>query len=169
MRHGSTVAGVLLATVLMLGSALSPGQIIAVTTREDSALVCRPIGRDSSVTLVFTHSMYGGEVRETYTVAPGNRLRRTSIVTDNAASAEYYATDGRIAHTDEGYRLLLPEQTFDDLVFRIDDVGRHRLVVDDESIPLTDGSGRSIQARLSVISSTVGGSLFNRLGRSSAC
>lgn len=169
LRHGSTVAGLVLATVLMLGSALSPSQMIAVTTTDNESIVCRSIGRDSTITLVFTHSMYGGNVRETYAAAPGNRLRRTSIVTDNAASAEYYATDGRITRIDGGYMLLLPERTFDELTFRIDDIGKHRLIVDGDLIALTDGSSRSRQARLAVIPSTFGGSLLGRLGGSSPC
>jgi hypothetical protein len=169
MRHGSTVAGLVLATVLMLGTVLSPSQMIAVTTADGEPLVCQPIGRDSTVTLIFTHSMYGGDVRETYRVAPGNRLRRTSIVTANAAAAEYYATDGRVARTDEGYRLLLPERTFDNLVFRIDSVGKHRLVVDGDTIALADESGQSMQGRLDVIPSTVAGALLGRLGLMSPC
>lgn len=153
----------------MLGSALSPSQMIAVTTTDNESIVCRPIGRDSTITLVFTHSMYRGNVRETYAVASGNRLRRTSIVTDNAASAEYYATDGRITRIDGGYMLLLPELTFDELIFRIDDVGKHRLIVDDDLIVLTDGPGRSRRARLDVAPSTVGGALLDRLGLASPC
>lgn len=169
MRHGRAVAGLVLATALMLGSALSPGQLIAVTTEGNEPLVCRPVGRDSTVTLVFTHSMYGGDVRETYVAAPGNQLRRTGIVTDNAASAEYYATDGRISRIDGDYLLLQPEQTFDELIFRVDDIGKHRLIVDGDTITLADESGRSRQARLTVVSSSVGGSLLGRLGVGSPC
>lgn len=168
MRHGTTVAGLVLATVVMFGAALSPGRMIAVTTAEEGALVCHPIGRGSSVTLVFTHSMYGGDVRETY-VAAGDRLRRTSIITGNAAAAEYYATDGLISRTDDGYLLLLPEQTFDHLIFRIDDIGKHRLLIDGELFTLTDGSGRSRQARLDVVPSTVGGAILGGLGLGSPC
>lgn len=168
MHHGTTVAGLVLATVVMFGAALSPGQMIAVTTRDGDALVCHPIGRDSSVTLVFTHSMYGGDVRETY-VAEGDRLRRTSITTANAAAAEYYATDGRISRIDDGYLLLLPEQTFDHLIFRIDDIGKHRLLIDGELVALTDGSGGSRQARLDVVPSIVGGAMLGWLGLKSPC
>lgn len=169
MRHGTTVAGLVLATVVMLGIALSPRQLIAVTTEDAEPLVCRPIGRNTPVTLVFTHSMYGGDVRETFVPAMGERLRRTSIVTDNAAAAEYYATDGRITRTDEGYLLLVPETTFDDLVFRINGIGQHRLLIGDDTIALTDASIRSRQARLDVVSGTLAGALLDRLGVGSAC
>ncbi|MDQ3540774.1 MAG: DUF1850 domain-containing protein [Chloroflexota bacterium] len=169
MRHRSAVAGLVLATVVMLGAALSPVRMIAVTTAEEGALVCHPIGRDSTVTLVFTHSMYGGDVRETYVAAPSDRLLRTSIVTANAAAAEYYATDGRIFRIAKGYRLLVPEQTFDHLVFRIDDIGKHRLLIDGDTIALTDESGQSRQARLDVAPSTIGGALLGRLGSGSPC
>lgn len=169
MRHGTTVAGFVLAAVVVFGAALSPGQMIAVTTADAGPLVCHPIGRDSSVTLVFTHSMYGGDVRETYVAALGDRLRRTSIITDNAAAAEYYATDGRISRIDEGYLLLRPETTFDELIFRIDDIGRHRLLIEGDPIALTDGSSRSRQARLDVVPSTVGGAILGWLGLGSPC
>lgn len=169
MRQRSTVAGLVLATVVMLGIALSPRQLIAVTTEGNEPLVCRPISRNTPVTLVFTHSMYGGDVRETFVAAEGERLRRTSIVTDNAASAEYYATDGRIARIEGGYLLLVPETMFDDLVFRIDGIGQHRLLIGDDTIALTDESIRSRQARLDVVSGTLAGALLDRLGVGSPC
>lgn len=169
MRHGSAVASLVLATVVVLGATLSPVRMIAVTAVGSDPIVCHPIGRDVTVTLVFTHSMYGGDVRETFTTAPGNGLRRTSIITDNAAAAEYYATDGRIARIDEGYLLLQPEQTFDELVFRIGDVGGHRLVIDGTTIALTNDPDRSRQARLAVVPGTAAGSLLGWLGLGSPC
>lgn len=169
MRHGTTVAGLVLATVVMLGATFSPVRMIAVTTAEASAIVCHPIGRDAPVTLVFTHSMYGGDVRETYVATSGDRLIRTGIVTDNAAAAEYYATDGRIVRTNAGFQLLVPERTFDHLVFRIDDIGKHRLVVDGDTIALTDGSERSQRARLDIVPGTFGGAVLDWLGFTSPC
>jgi hypothetical protein len=100
------------------------------------------------VILVFTHSMYGGEVRETWRV-DGDAMARERIVTDRAAAAEYYATGGETRPVGGGYEVIGPPLRTDALAFRIDRIGDHRLRIGDEEIPLAEMVDGSVGATLS--------------------
>ena len=139
--------GALILSIAAIGALAQPVQILAVETRDENAIVCRRVDRGSTVTLVFTHSMYGGEVRETWRV-DGDSLDRVRIVTDNAAAAEYYATDGRIRRVGGGFEVIVPPARIDRLPFRIDHIGNHRLRFDGEDISLAHGIDGSAGADL---------------------
>lgn len=128
--------GTLVLALAAIGTLAQPVQSVAVKTSDGNALVCRRVNRGTAVTLVFTHSMYGGEVRETWR-ADGNMLVRDRIVAERAAAAEYYATDGRTQRVDGGYEVIVAPLQASELPFRIDQIGNHRLRIDDEEIALT--------------------------------
>lgn len=128
--------GTLVLALAAIGALAQPVQSVAVKTSDGNALVCRLVNRGTAVTLVFTHSMYGGEVRETWR-ADGNMLVRDRIVAERAAAAEYYATDGRTQRVDGGYEVIVAPLQASELPFRIDQIGNHRLRIDDEEIALT--------------------------------
>ncbi len=135
----------LAAVVLLLavaGTLAQPVQVLGVTVSGDRTILCRGIGHGDTVTLGYTHSMYGGEVREMWRF-DGGMLARVRIVTDYAAAAEYYATDGETRRVDGGYEVISPPIRVDALPFRIDQIGDHRLRFGDEDISLAaqvDGS-----------------------------
>ncbi|HEV2127074.1 MAG TPA: DUF1850 domain-containing protein [Thermomicrobiales bacterium] len=127
-----------LVAMALLGIALQPATRLTVTTDDGRVLVCEQMAPGDTVTLVFTHSMYGVEVRESWRVVNG-RLVRTGIETDRAAAAEYYATDGAVERTDGGFAVISPPLTVDALVVRVDQIGRHRLRSDGtDEISLAD-------------------------------
>lgn len=117
---------VLLAATVVLGLLLQPVTLLTVTTESGHRLVCSQMAQGEPVTLVFTHSMYGGEVRETW-LPDGDRLTRTGITTDLAAAAEYYATDGDVERTETGFVVQAPPLTVAEFTVRIDQIGNHRL------------------------------------------
>ncbi len=128
IRRALWLPAAILVVTALLGMSLQPVTRLAVTTDDGRALVCRPITTGDAVTLVFTHSMYGGGVRESWGVVD-DRLVRTGIETDRAAAAEYYATDGGVERTSGGFAVISPPLTVDALIVRVDQVGRHRLRV----------------------------------------
>lgn len=115
----------------------------------DHVVVCRPFPSDG-VTLVYTHSMYGGDVRERF-VPDGRSLRRVEMTTANPAAAEYYATTASVTRVDGRYRVDAPDATYGEIVIRVDDVGSHRLVVGDETIDLLALTGQAHRVRLDVV------------------
>jgi hypothetical protein len=80
--------------------------------------------------------MFGGEVRESYVVA-GDELRRVAFVTENAAAAEYYAWTARIARTEAGYEVIVPQVSFESIPVLVDEIGAYRLEVGEETIDLS--------------------------------
>jgi hypothetical protein len=134
--------------VAVIGVLLQPVSVLRVITNDGDVLACRRMGRGDAVTLVFTHSMYGGEVRETWRV-DGDVLVRVDIVTDNAAAAEYYATDGETRRVPGGFEVVAPPLRAETLPFRIDQIGDHRLRFGDEEISLADRVEGSAGARMS--------------------
>lgn len=137
------LAGVMLATALM-----QPVSLLRVETEMGELTLCTPVDAGSPVTLAFTHSMFGGFVRETYTIE-GDRLVRQQIVTENAAAAEYYATDGRIQRVPEGYEVLAGPFSTDELVVRVDAIGNHRLTAGETSWQLFEIFREPAQVRIS--------------------
>jgi hypothetical protein len=146
MTRLARLAALVLAMVAA-GTLAQPVQVLTVHTIDGDSLACRRVGRGDTVTLVFTHSMYGGEVRETWRV-DGDTLARERIVTDNAAAAEYYATDGAVRRVSGGYEVISPPLRADALPFRIDEIGDHRLRFDGTEIPLAERVDRSAGATI---------------------
>jgi len=151
MTRSIAVAGTVLAAVMLAGIMFAPVTLVRVADRHGTVLLCARTPASSPLTLTFTHSMYGGDVSETY-VASGGDLRRTGIQTDNAAAAEYYARDGAVGAVDGGYQLLVPEVTVPMLPFVIDDIGRHRLIMEGATWDLAGMVDGPTPARLSVVS-----------------
>lgn len=135
MTRLAPLAALVLA-LTVAGTLAQPVAVLTVNISDGKTLVCRRMEAGDTVTLVFTHSMYGGEVRETWR-ADGNMLVRGRIVAERAAAAEYYATDGRTQRVDGGYEVIVAPLQASELPFRIDQIGNHRLRIDDEEIALT--------------------------------
>lgn len=123
-RLGPLIA--LLAAAALAGLLAQPATRLEARTDDGRLLACRRVAPGDTVTLVFTHSMYGGEVRETWRVMGGGLLRER-IVADRAAAAEYYATDGAVERVDGGFAVIAPPLAVDVLRVRVDHVGQHRL------------------------------------------
>ena len=133
----------MLAVVLVAGAGLTPVAVLRVSSPDGGIATCASVPRGETVTLVFRNSMFGGDVRETFEVAADRSLLRTRVVTDNAASAEYYAWDGRIESVADGFQVVVPPQAYTELTIRVDQVGRHRLRIGEREIalfPLVEGS-----------------------------
>ena len=142
-------AVVTLVAIALISLAVQPVTVLRVATHDGGTLVCRRVAPGDTVTLVFTHSMYGGEVRETWRVE-GDRLARVAIETDNAAAAEYYATDGDVERTGDGFEVIAPPLATDTLPIRIDQIGDHRLRFGDDSVSLADRVDESAGATISI-------------------
>jgi hypothetical protein len=143
----------LLIPLLCAGLLTIPGAptFVAVDLETGARLACEPLGHGERVVLVFTHSMYGGDVREEYVAGSDGRLRRVEMTTANAAAAEYYAHDGRVTRLDDRFRVDAPPASFDEIVVRVDDVGRHRLLRNGGELDLLAAVGQGTPVRLDVV------------------
>jgi hypothetical protein len=124
-----SLAGLLVGLVALAGLAAQPVTLVRAVTGAGEVLACERVAPGTTVELTFTHSMYGGFVRETYRVTSEPLLARESIVAEHAAAAEYYATDGRTRRVDGGHEVLAPPYATDSLVIRVDARGDHWLAV----------------------------------------
>lgn len=123
---------------MLAASLLQPVTWLQATAADGTRLACARVGSATPITLVFTHSMFGGNVTERYRLRDDGVLERQHIVTDNAAAAEYYATDGRIRQVDGGYEVLASPFVTDQLVIRVDARGDHRLTIGTGTYALYD-------------------------------
>ena len=133
----------MLTVVLVAGAGLTPIAVLRVSFPDGEIATCASVRRGEAVTLIFRNSMFGGDVRETFEVTGDRSLLRTRVVTDNAASAEYYAWDGQIAPVADGFQVVVPPQAYAALTIRVDQIGRHRLRIGEREIalfPLVQGS-----------------------------
>lgn len=142
------VIGVLVAAGMLVVSLAQPVLLLRVTTAEGEQVLCTRVEPATSVTLSFTHSMFGGFVDEQYLLRPDGTLVRQGIVTENAAAAEYYATDGHVQTVEGGYEVLAAPFATDDLTVRVDARGNHRLTVGTTTFPLYERLGESVQVHL---------------------
>ncbi len=145
MTRRHTIAILMMAIVALIGVLMSPVALVRVTSENGVAILCERVSRSSRIALTFTHSMYGGNVTETFTPGDRNTIERTSIVTDNAAAAEYYAWDGAVRENDGQYEVIVPDQVFGALPIRVDDIGNHQLAIDEETyslVGMVEGSTR---------------------------
>lgn len=131
--------------------------------------MCGVVRRGETITLVFRNSMFGGDVRETFAVSGDRSLLRTLVVTENAASAEYYAWDGQVVPVDGGFQVVVPSQAYADLTIRVDQVGRHRLRVGDREIALFAGIQGSAPVRLDLVREPVISRIAATLRRDGDC
>lgn len=119
---------------------------------DGTVILCRPFPSDG-ITLVYTHSMFGGDIRETFAPA-GGMLRREEMTTANGAAADYYAFTASVTRVGDRYRIEVPPADFSEIVVRVDDIGRHRLTIGDETVDLLAMTGQAHQVRLDVVTST---------------
>lgn len=147
-------AALILALFLAMAPAILGSPAVSLQVRAESGAViwCASIRKNATMDLQFTHSMYGGYVRETWRITPDSQLMRTRFVTENAAAAEYYATDGTSYRDSEGFVVPgeLPKQS--KLVVRVNDRGNHVLRVGGQTVHLAGEVSQSTQVHISVIS-----------------
>jgi hypothetical protein len=137
------------------GVSLPPALTLTATTDTGTTLACARVTPGDMVTLTFTHSMYGGDVREIYRVGREGTLARQHMVADRAAAAEYYARDGRVVATDDGYEVISPPFETHELVVRVDARGDHRLTVGATTWRLADAVPEPTQVRIAVARSSL--------------
>jgi hypothetical protein len=141
----------LVGVAAMLGTAmLQPVSWVQAVTADGTRIACGRVSGATPITLTFTHSMFGGYVDEHYRLRDGETLERVRIVTERAAAAEYYATDGMVRRVDDGYEVIAPPYSTDRLVIRVDARGDHRLTIGETRWPLYRHLGASTQVTLEV-------------------
>lgn len=148
MRAALFLGAILLLMAPMLLA--SPAQSLQVRTDTGALVWCTAVSADDIVQLQFTHSMFGGYVREQWQVTPDRELRRVRFVTENAAAAEYYATDGTSYQADDGY--VVPGEPLQQpaLIVRVNQRGNHYLSVGGTSVHLAGLVSQSTQVRIAV-------------------
>lgn len=134
----------------------STQQVLLVRAESGDLVVCTPVRGGDVVQLQFTHSMFGGYVREQWEITPHGELNRVRFVTENAAAAEYYATDGASYEADDGFVVPGDPLQRSDLIVRVNNRGNHVLTVNDEEWPLAEMIQESTQVRIDVDSGTCG-------------
>lgn len=153
-------AGAILATllVIMIPALVTTGSSsLHVRTADGEGLWCVDANTGTEVQLQFTHSMYGGFVRETWRITPDSQLERLSFVTQNAAAAEYYAADGSSYRSDNVY--VVPGSSLQraELVIRVNDRGNHQLTVGGVQIDMAGELQQSTQVRITAQPGTCSG------------
>lgn len=137
VRQGWQRGGVALLCGLLalttLGIAAMPTEaastLVVRRADEQDVVLCRADVAGQSFSLIFTHSMYGGQVIERYVVNADQTMTRTSITTDNAGAAEYYGSYGEVIREAGRYKLRVPPLQLAELRFIADSTGDHRLRV----------------------------------------
>lgn len=129
----------------------SPTRSVQVQTGSGELVWCGEVASGEIVQVHFTHSMFGGYVRERWLVTPNDTFRRDRFVTENAAAAEYYATDGTSYRADDGYVVPGDALVQSELVIRVDQRGNHYLTVDDETVHLAGLLPQSTQVRIVIL------------------
>jgi hypothetical protein len=137
-------------TLMVFGMvAASPATaLVAADATTGTVFVCEPLASGERFGLAYTHSMYGGEVREEYVATGDGRLRRLAMTTANAAAAEYYAHTADVVRDGERFRVDLPAAEFAALVVRVDRIGAPRLVHGDGGVDLVAIAGDDARVRL---------------------
>lgn len=117
--------------VVVLPFALIPSRLIEARDVSTGTL----LGCGGSMTLHFTHSMFGGVVAETYEATSAG-VERTRLVTERAAAAEYYAWTDEVVRVEAGFEVLVTPHAFDAIVVLVDEIGEHRLFVNGADLVL---------------------------------
>ncbi len=159
----------MLAVVLVSGVGLTPVTVFRVMSPDRAIATCGAVRRGDTFILIFRNSMFGGDVRETFAVTDDLSLLRTDVITENAASAEYYAWDGQVVPVDGGFEVVVPPQAYASLTIRVDQVGRHRLRIGDREFALFSEIPGSAAARLYVAREPLISQIVATLGRDRDC
>lgn len=134
--------------VMLAMSLLQPVSWVDAVTDDGARIVCARVDAGTPITFRFTHSMYGGAVSETYRVRDDGLLERQRMVTENAAAAEYYASDGAVRTVPDGYEVIAPPFATDRLAIRVDARGNHRLTIGTAEWPLYEQLRTSVRVTL---------------------
>ncbi|HET8521681.1 MAG TPA: DUF1850 domain-containing protein [Thermomicrobiales bacterium] len=144
----------LLVLLLLLASpALSHPDLVTLraTDLDDGrVVVCEHVLIGEPIILTFTHSMYGGDVRETFIPTEDGRLQRIEMTTANEAAAEYYAYDAPVIREHGRFRVDVPPEMYEDVVIHVDHVGHHRLTVNGRQIDLLRRAGDEHDVQIQV-------------------
>ncbi len=134
----------LLLMAVVLALVLTPSPRLALEIIDgitDQVLVRYPIDNQGDLTLAYTHSMYGGRVRETFVVEGSGRLLRVDFRAARAAAAEYYAYTAPIRHEGEWYVVDIPSVELAELPVEVDGVGSPTLQVGGKEVSLLEEVG----------------------------
>lgn len=138
------MGGGLLAIGVILGLMLVAAPVPRLTVIDDTAgraILCRPVAHGERVTLAFTNSMFGGDVREEYELTRRGALRRVAMRTAHPAAADYYAHTASVIQEGEMFRIDIPAAEFETIAVRIDQVGKPRLIFRDQELDLLTVAG----------------------------
>lgn len=113
-------------------------------------VLCQHISAGDHLSLSFTNSIYGGEVREDYEITDQGRLRRTRMTTERAAAADYYAYTVNVIPEGDRYRIDVPPVELTVLVVRVDQIGQHSLTIGAHQTDLLALTGDRHQVRIAV-------------------
>lgn len=131
-----------LAFLFQILIAPGPGAgVIVFDETGDETVLCRPLAVGERFVLAYTNSMYGGDVRETFTVTGDGTLRRLAMHTEHPAAADYYAFTADVVRDGELYRIDLPPAEFATIAVRVDKVGAPRLLFSDRELDLLAATG----------------------------
>ena len=145
------VNGIIVALLALMPFLATPSLALVATDGDDGRVIlCRPVREGDRVVLSYTHSMYGGDVREEYAATGDGRLRRLSMTTANAAAADYYAYTEPVVRDGERFRVVVPPASFRELMVRVDRVGKPRLTVVAETFSLFAAIGDDHCLRLAI-------------------
>lgn len=149
MVRVGVLLGILL--VVMVPTLLaSSSQSLHVRTATGDVVWCSPVNQNDVVQVQFTHSMFGGYVREQWNITPNNQLQRARFLTENAAAAEYYATDGTSFRADDGFVVPGDPLVQSELTVRVNNRGDHVLSVGGQSVRLADQLPQNTQVRITI-------------------
>lgn len=129
--------------------------LVATDGDDGRVILCQPVREGDRFVLSYTHSMYGGEVREEYAATGDGQLRRLSMTTANAAAADYYAYTATVVREGERFRVEVPPASFRELVVRVDRVGQPRLAIGGDTLSLFAAMGDDHRVRLAIERSAV--------------
>lgn len=124
-----------------------PMPVVEVRAGDGRLLARWPVVDGQVLTLTFTHSMYGGDVREDYRVDPRQGLVLVSV-TARQAALDYYALP---VSTGTGeYRTAVVERPLGVIRVRADRIGQHRLTYGDYEMSLVEAAGDEVAVWLGV-------------------
>ena len=144
------------AMLLLSHGPVSPA--IEIRDLDDDGRLVRTISLDEAATfqLVFTHSMYGGAVSETYHVVQRSavHLERSTVRTATGGAAEYYALYGNMRQDADGWVVEVPRLALARLLVRAEPTGSPFLRVGARELPLFDLLPRGHLAELRPVFAT---------------
>ncbi|OGO41677.1 MAG: hypothetical protein A2Z04_04340 [Chloroflexi bacterium RBG_16_57_9] len=141
---------VVLALVVLAGLAflgVRPAPAVEVRTADGRVLARWPLVEGQMLALTFTHSMYGGDVREVYRVDAQRDLTLVEV-TARQAALDYYALP---VSTGTGeYRTATIERPLGAIWVRADRIGQPRLAYGDRRISLVEAAGDGVAVYVGV-------------------